>query len=515
MLTFVKLVCGLLVSLGLARDNTGHAVDTGTAVAVPTGATCVLICKSDGGRIRCQRISALPAGGPMMLILAADEDDTPDKDEPASKAEARDGVWIGVRVTPIPEPLAAHLKRSGLMIANIVRDSPADKAGLERYDVIVSFNDKAIENMDDLVDAIRQNGADKEARMVIVRGGQEQTVTITPARRPKELGFSYRYDEPESMLEDEGLRYFGHFLRRGKDGDWILEPLGPLDRLPDDVRKKLRRLGPLGDADSWKDWQEAWKEWAERWQEWAKEWQSLGGHGFWYGFGFDDDDDDFLLFGPSPLDEHTEITILRTEDDGSSIRIERRRDGTIKVERTDPDGKRESATYESADELRREDPEAYRLFRRFVGGGLRARLEPPRPGRLRPLQRRYQHRLEERLRKAQEEVERARRNAGDARRRVRTYVEKRVEEASEPDGRTRQVEVSVRYDSEKGYVLEITEDGVRKRFEFRDLDEFRRAEPDLYERFREVLEQASEGREEQVSSTLSGPRTFVSEGDNA
>ena len=62
---------------------------------------------------------------------------------------------IGVRCTPIPAPLAAHLERDGLMIANISEGSPADEAGLKRYDVVVSFGGRGIVEMDDLLEAIR------------------------------------------------------------------------------------------------------------------------------------------------------------------------------------------------------------------------------------------------------------------------------------------------------------------------------------------------------------------------
>ncbi|HPC21994.1 MAG TPA: hypothetical protein PK920_05860, partial [Phycisphaerae bacterium] len=30
--------------------------------------------------------------------------------------------WLGVRLTPIPEPLAAHIGENGVMVANVVQD---------------------------------------------------------------------------------------------------------------------------------------------------------------------------------------------------------------------------------------------------------------------------------------------------------------------------------------------------------------------------------------------------------
>ena len=56
--------------------------------------------------------------------------------------------WIGIRIAPVSSELASHLKLkegAGLMISNIVKGSPADKAGLGRYDVMLKVAGKAID----------------------------------------------------------------------------------------------------------------------------------------------------------------------------------------------------------------------------------------------------------------------------------------------------------------------------------------------------------------------------------
>ena len=59
---------------------------------------------------------------------------------------------------PVPEVLASHLQNDGgAIVVNIARNSPADKAGLKRYDVILRINDKRIEAGDEksFMDRIR------------------------------------------------------------------------------------------------------------------------------------------------------------------------------------------------------------------------------------------------------------------------------------------------------------------------------------------------------------------------
>jgi len=56
---------------------------------------------------------------------------------PAARAD--DPAWLGVRLGPIPEALAAHLKDArGAIVDDVVQGSPAEKAGLKRFDMIVA-----------------------------------------------------------------------------------------------------------------------------------------------------------------------------------------------------------------------------------------------------------------------------------------------------------------------------------------------------------------------------------------
>ena len=167
-------------------------------------------------------------------------------------------VWIGVRVTPIPEALASHLKCSGLMIANVAEDSPADHVGVQRYDVVTSFAGNAIEDMDDLLEAIRQTGPENTVEMVVIRGGKEQALTITPTKRADPSTLSYKYEEPEAPEVDQLKKYFGHRFKIGPQGMGIVLPHGRM-HLPEDIEKMLE---DVPDVD-WEDWAEQWEDWAE------------------------------------------------------------------------------------------------------------------------------------------------------------------------------------------------------------------------------------------------------------
>ena len=67
----------------------------------------------------------------------------------------------------------------GALITRVVEDSPADKAGLEKDDVIIRIGDKKIEDTQDVFNIIGFTSPDTEVEFVIIRKGKEMTVTVT------------------------------------------------------------------------------------------------------------------------------------------------------------------------------------------------------------------------------------------------------------------------------------------------------------------------------------------------
>jgi hypothetical protein len=82
---------------------------------------------------------------------------------------------------PLPDLLVKHLALSpgqGVRISNVHRDSPADKAGLDRDDIIIGFQGNDVTDRDTFVAEVRKAGAETEVSLAIIHLGQRQTVKL-------------------------------------------------------------------------------------------------------------------------------------------------------------------------------------------------------------------------------------------------------------------------------------------------------------------------------------------------
>ncbi len=93
--------------------------------------------------------------------------------------------FIGVNVVPVGRTLRAHLrllKGLGVVVTNVVKGSPAMKAGLRKHDVLLTIDDKPIGTLNDLRKAITASSG-KPLSIKLVRNGKQQAVQVTPERR--------------------------------------------------------------------------------------------------------------------------------------------------------------------------------------------------------------------------------------------------------------------------------------------------------------------------------------------
>jgi len=163
--------------------------------------------------------------------------------------EATAGGWLGVQLGEVPPPLVSHLglTDSGVIVQNIVKDSPADRAGLQRWDVVTHVDGQAIPASSTvLADAVQSKNAGAAVTLAVRRGGQETSVPVTLAERPADIRpDQWKYERSEGDVLRERVKSHGGILSRDPTGAWTWNDIGDSDvlvNLPPDVRKMLQRF---------------------------------------------------------------------------------------------------------------------------------------------------------------------------------------------------------------------------------------------------------------------------------
>lgn len=117
--------------------------------------------------------------------------------------ETRRG-WLGVRVQPVTEDVAASLgldKIAGALVSGIVKGGPVENGPIKTGDVIVTFDGKPIAEMRDLLRIVAESPTGKDVAVEIVRDGKPQTVTVKLGRM-EDKAEPANDEEPAPALPD-------------------------------------------------------------------------------------------------------------------------------------------------------------------------------------------------------------------------------------------------------------------------------------------------------------------------
>jgi serine protease Do len=95
--------------------------------------------------------------------------------------------YLGVEVTDeTPQQQQAYglVPSSGALVVNVVGGSPAEAAGIQQGDVIISFNGRSVNSAQDLTNAVQAAASGKKVQVTLYRGQQKLNVTATLATAP-------------------------------------------------------------------------------------------------------------------------------------------------------------------------------------------------------------------------------------------------------------------------------------------------------------------------------------------
>jgi serine protease Do len=105
--------------------------------------------------------------------------------------------WLGVTIQSVSPDLAKHFdikEKQGALITEVMKDSPAERAGFKRGDVIVEFDGKLTEDPTGLRNMVAATLPDKTVPVKVIREGKEEMLTVLIGEMPgrmTELRSSY------------------------------------------------------------------------------------------------------------------------------------------------------------------------------------------------------------------------------------------------------------------------------------------------------------------------------------
>lgn len=134
--------------------------------------------------------------------------------------ERKKEAYIGVVTDKAPEVLSAHLGfKGGLIVVQVLPDSPAANSGLKTNDVIISMNGNNVESPEQFKKLVVAEKGGATADFVVIRGGQKTKMAVKLGERDADrLGGFF-----------EGGEGFGQRFKVG-DGEnvfrWKADPKG-------------------------------------------------------------------------------------------------------------------------------------------------------------------------------------------------------------------------------------------------------------------------------------------------
>ncbi len=207
-----------------------------------------------------------PTGGGQIAVAGKSIDQPVMPDRPM--------YWIGLLGGPVSDELRAQTDipaGQGVLVRQVVPESPADKAGVKVFDILLRANDTDLTDIADLTELVQSQGeSGGQIALDVLRRGQHESITVAPEARPEQpmpqfghrgQPFQFHMFRPGTLLNGHPGRILAPpngvsvsiqrqndepaqiTVKRG-DETWnvVGDDPGSLEQLPEDVRPFVEQL---------------------------------------------------------------------------------------------------------------------------------------------------------------------------------------------------------------------------------------------------------------------------------
>jgi serine protease Do len=162
--------------------------------------------------------------------------------------------WLGVGIQDLTPELAEYYDldvKEGVLVTQVFAGDPADKAGIQVNDIILTVDGSSVSTGRELSSLIANTPVGHKTKIVLIRDGRKKTVTVTLAKREDDERIVASRDRDDGELGIEVTAMNSEIARRfGIDGNesGVLvtdvkddSPARAADVRPGDVIKEINR----------------------------------------------------------------------------------------------------------------------------------------------------------------------------------------------------------------------------------------------------------------------------------
>jgi serine protease Do len=129
--------------------------------------------------------------------------------------------WLGVGIQDLTPELAEYYgleEKKGVLVSQVFKGDPAEKAGIKSNDIIVSVDGESVNSGRELSAKIADLEVGKSTKLVVIRDGKEKTITAKLAERKEPDAVVAKQDLKDNgelglqvtELNPKSARQFGH-----------------------------------------------------------------------------------------------------------------------------------------------------------------------------------------------------------------------------------------------------------------------------------------------------------------
>lgn len=117
---------------------------------------------------------------------------------------AKNSVFLGVRVEPLTDQLRDYFNVSeglGVLVSEVLEDSPAEKAGIKAGDVITKIEQREVQNYHDLLRGLNYFDPNDKVEIYFVRNKSKKSLKVVLAEPESNIEKILRIDDDDDIID--------------------------------------------------------------------------------------------------------------------------------------------------------------------------------------------------------------------------------------------------------------------------------------------------------------------------